>query len=99
MTGRALICLTASAALLVAGSCAKLPQKPVKADGAVALVQMAQKDAVPAEWGEAFAVSSEPSNPGWLQIWFRDSDGTVRMVTYNLRTNSLGREAAIFRRS
>lgn len=98
MTGRAFICLTALAVLLVALSCAKLPEKPTKTQGAVVMVQMADKDAVPTGWGEAFAVSSEPSNPGWLQLWFRDTDGTVRMAAYNIRTNTLSREALIIQR-
>jgi hypothetical protein len=98
MTGKTLVCLSVSALLLTSLSCAKLPEKPAKEDGTVVLAKLAQSDAVPAEWGEAFAVSSDANNPNWLQLWFRADDGTVRMVSYNLRTNILEDDAVIFQR-
>jgi hypothetical protein len=98
MTGKAFICLTVLTTLLVGLSCAKLPEKPAKEDGTVVLVELAHQDAIPADWGEAFAVSSDANNPNWLQLWFRAEDGTVRMASYNLRTNILEDDAVIFQR-
>ena len=98
MTGKTLVCLSVSALLLISLSCAKLPGKPAKEDGTVELLKLAHQDAIPADWGEAFAVSSDANNPNWLQLWFRADDGTVRMASYNLRTNVLEDDAVVFPR-
>jgi len=98
MTRKTLVCLGVSALVLISLSCAKLPEKPAKEDGTVVLVKLADQDAIPVDWGEAFAVSSDANNPNWLQLWFRSEDGTVRMVSYNLRTNILEDDAVIFQR-
>jgi hypothetical protein len=35
------------------------------------------------------SVSNEPDFPNWVQLWFEDKDGNVRMVAYTIGTNRL----------
>lgn len=35
---------------------------------------------IPTEYGELEAVTVMPEYPGWFQLWFQDSAGTIRQV-------------------
>ncbi|MDH3892443.1 MAG: hypothetical protein OEV49_15350 [candidate division Zixibacteria bacterium] len=44
---------------------------------------------IPASYGELEAVTSVPEYPGWLQLWFQDDAGTIRIVRVHLFDNVL----------
>lgn len=86
-------------ALLLAASCAKLPEKPVAARGDIAFVRMVAEDAIPAAWGHLVAVSNSADFGHVFQLWFEDEVGAVRVAFYDIRTNSFQSEGRLIARS
>ena len=85
------------AALLVGVSCAKLGE-PGAADVALARQELTKPDSIPAEWGKLVSVSSCPAFEKWVQLWFQDEEGVVRMVPYNVSSNYLAGQAHVIGR-
>jgi hypothetical protein len=98
MQNRLLICLLALLTLICASSCTKLPEPAAMKAGDLPRVAIPDRDAIPLEWGEIIAITSEPASPTWVQIWLRDMEGTIRMVGYNLHDNALGDDAVVIHR-
>lgn len=86
-------------ALLLALSCAKLPEKPAAVRGDIAYVHMVAKDAIPAAWGRLVTVSNSADFGHVFQLWFEDEAGTVRVAFYDMRTNSFQNEGRLIPRS
>jgi len=73
--------------VLLASSCAKLPEPPTLAQKSVEVAKLPDENAIPMEWGALVSVSSVPLYPSWVQLWFQDEKGTIRMVPYSIETN------------
>lgn len=86
-------------ALLLASSCAKLPEKSTEEQGDIAYVRLVAKDSIPAAWGRLVTVSNSADFGHVFQMWFEDEAGAVRVVFYNIRSNSFQSEGRLFPRS
>ncbi len=91
--------LSSMLALLIATSCAKLPEKPAPLRGDVAYVQMVAKDAIPADWGHLVAVSNSADSGHVFQLWFEDEAGAVRVAFYDVRANVFQSDGRLIPRS
>lgn len=89
-----LLCLS----LILSASCTKL-RTPFPGEQALERQVLPQKDAIPAEWGKLISASNSPSFPNWIQLWFQDDAGLVRMVPYNIDRNILAPDVVLFRRN
>lgn len=88
MLGRAVICFSIVIAVLFLFSCTKIePQRPE--EGSFAIEKLPAANSIPSNWGKLISVSNEPDFPNWVQLWFEDKDGNVRMVAYTIGTNRL----------
>jgi hypothetical protein len=59
-------------------SCSRV-QEPSK--GELETVKLNKLDGIPTEYGDLVNVTANPQFPNWAQLWFKDDDGTVRVVS------------------
>ncbi len=98
MLNRITLCLIMTFLVLINFSCTKLTEeKPVKEENIV-VEKLPDKDSIPASWGKLVSVSSSPDVSRWVQLWFEDKEGNIRMIDYNIIQNRLARHAKVFRR-
>ena len=71
--------------VLLASSCARLPEQPPD----TSFERLPDQNAIPVEWGNLVSVTTPEFSERWIQLWFQDEKGTIRMVTYNLETNRI----------
>ena len=98
MLGRLSICLLVAILVLINLSCAKLTKEKPAEVGEVAVEELPYKDSIPSNWGKLVTVSSAPGIDHWVQLWFEDEEGNIRMVAYNIVQNRLSSQAKVFRR-
>jgi hypothetical protein len=87
-----------SAVLILGVSCAKIGE-PGATEQKLVLEKLTQTDAIPAKWGKLVSVSSAPGIEIWVQLWFQDDEGVIRVVPYNVRDNYLSSQARIINRN
>ena len=92
------IWLLVAVLVLPALSCSRLPEKPVREDVMVGSEQLPAPDCIPPEWGKLVSVTTNPSSPGWFQLWFEDETNTIRMTAFNFRTRRLDSDAIVLPR-
>lgn len=68
-------------------SCEKLPETPA-GEGALRMDVVQLGGTIPLTWGEFIAVSN--SNVTWVQLWFRDKEGNIYTVPYDVVNNRFG---------
>jgi hypothetical protein len=88
-------------ALLLPLACTRLPKFAPEAEGGTPTDALKDSTSVPPEWGTLVSVTSmtTPDNSvQYFQLWFQDKDGTVRVVSYDPRTNHLMPKAGRFQR-
>ena len=86
------------AAILVFGaSCTKLGE-PTQGENTLEVQTLPQAGSIPANWGKLISTSNCAVAKEWIQLWFQDDAGVVRMVAYNLETNTLSDRAVLFHR-
>jgi len=73
--------------VLLSLSCAKLPETPSTLTGGTKMEVLPLENTIPQQWGDLIAVSSVNQYPGWVQLWFKDKEGNVYMIPYNIETN------------
>lgn len=56
-------------------------------------------ETIPAEYGRLVAVTSVPEYPGWFQLWFEDTTGTIRMARIHVTQNQILRDVEVIPRS
>jgi hypothetical protein len=86
-----------SAILIFGVSCTKLG-KPGPGEQKLVLQELTQADSIPAKWGKLVSVSSVASEERWVQLWFQDDEGNIRLVPYNVSDNYLSNQARMIRR-
>ena len=97
MLGRAVICFSIVIAVLFLFSCTKIePQRPEQ--GSFKIEKLPAADSLPLNWGKLVAVSNEPDFPNWIQLWFEDEGGNLRLVPYSIGTNRLEGTAVLIPR-
>jgi hypothetical protein len=97
MSRRILGILGIGVILILGVSCQRLGE-PVRGGLTLGVQALTQAGSIPASWGKLISTSSCPAAKEWIQLWFQDDAGTVRMVAYNLEKNTLFGEAILFRR-
>lgn len=98
MSVRARICLIAVGLILLHLSCARLQEELPTGEGDIVLEELPHTDSIPLSWGKLISVSSALNIPNWVQLWFQDEEGNVRMVPYSVRENRLATQARLIRR-
>ncbi len=95
------VALTTLLVLLIAAtvSCQPMPEFPEPGQGGLPAEDLARENEIPAAWGRLVAVTNDPNFGHLFQLWFEDTDGSVRMVTYNNRWQQLSGSAVIIRRT
>jgi len=87
------VLLTLMAATLFL-SCERLAQ-PADSTAEIAT----KLESIPVEYGELEAVTSVPEYPGWFQLWFQDSTGTIRMVRIQTQQNLIHNQIEVIPRT
>lgn len=98
MFHRFLVCLVVFAVLIFSVSCTRLGE-PGPGEQNLALQELTQPDSIPANWGKLVSVSSIPAAGKWVQLWFQNDEGIIRVVTYNVGDNYLSSQARIIHRN
>ena len=83
--------------LVLGASCTRLGE-PVQGEHTLAVQSLPQMGSIPANWGKLISTSSCPAAKEWIQLWFQDDAGIIRMVTYNLENNTLSDKAVLLPR-
>ncbi len=96
MLRRAAIYFVVIASVLLTFSCVRL-EAPLEYGG-VDRDATPYVDSIPTQWGNLISVSSVAGYPTWVQLWFQDDKGHVRMVTYSIRSNKFAKEFFLFHR-
>ncbi len=83
---------------IVALGCARLPEQAAPGDGgAIAAEQLVDIVSIPSEWGSLIAVLAQPEST-LRKLWLQDDTGTIRIVTFNERTQQLSTTVGVIRR-
>ncbi|NIM20307.1 MAG: hypothetical protein GTO51_08765 [Candidatus Latescibacteria bacterium] len=98
MSRRASIYLGIAVLVILNISCAKLTEEKPVTMGAVAVEELPFEDSFPSNWGKLITVSSAPDIRHWVQLWFEDDEGNIRMATYNIIQNELSDQVRVFHR-
>jgi hypothetical protein len=98
MSHRFSACFIMFAVLIVSASCAKVGE-PGPGEQKSVLENLTKPDSIPANWGKLVSVSSSPGLEYWVQLWFQDDEGTIRVVRYNVRDNFLSSKASVIPRN
>lgn len=96
-TGR---CLSILAVLLLV-SCAQLPRVLPQGEGGVATEALKSLTSVPPEWGNLISVTTTTTRDNvtqYIQLWFQDAGGTVRVVAFDPQSNQFMPNAWLFPR-
>lgn len=54
---------------------------------------------IPAAYGNLVSVTSIPAYPEWVQMWFQDSAGTIRIIKVSFKDNRMMAEATTITRN
>jgi hypothetical protein len=63
-------------------SCQRVTPQPASSD----LVDLKN---IPASYGNLISVTSIPAYPEWVQMWFQDSAGTIRIIKVSFNDNRM----------
>ena len=58
-----------------------------------------QIESIPLEFGNLVAVTTMTEYPGWSQLWFVQSDGSIKMVRYHFVRNVIMADVKLLKRS
>ena len=82
------IYLIAGAAIflcLICMSCERLPKQ-------ISGTDLTDLSSIPASYGNLISVTSIPAYPEWVQMWFQDTAGTIRIVRVEFRTYRMAKD-------
>ena len=85
------------AVLILGASCTKVGEPP-QGSHTISVQALSRPDSVPSNWGKLISTSSCPEAKEWIQLWFQDDAGVIRMLAYNVQNNTLGDKAIVFHR-
>ncbi len=88
MVRKTLKCLAGAFLIAAMLSCTKLPEAPTGMEGGLKMESLPLGNTIPLKWGELISVSSANQYPTWVQLWFKDKEGNIYMVPYNIETNT-----------
>ena len=91
MIGVGLLCAT----VILGVSCTRIGE-PAQGEHTLEIQVLSQAGSIPGNWGKLVSTSACPAAKDWIQLWFQDDAGVVRMVAYNLVDNTLADKAILF---
>jgi len=98
MLRSAMICMVMVVLVFLSSSCAKLPDGTTEAQGMMAREDLPELDSIPLAWGKLVSVSNERAFENWVQLWFEDEAGTLRVVPYSVQNERFAGHAVVIRR-
>ena len=54
---------------------------------------------IPASYGNLISVTSIPAYPEWVQMWFQDTAGTIRIIRVSFKDNRMIADATTITRN
>lgn len=78
-------------------SCKRIGQSG-PGDLKLAAEQLTRTDSIPSSWGKLVSVSSAPGVETWVQLWFQDDGGTIRVASFNVKDNYIYGKVGVIRR-
>lgn len=93
---RSLTLIIATGALFALQACRPLGTVEQGGPGSIPVEPTPFRDAIPASYGRAFAVTTNPESPSLVYIWFERDDQSV--VAVRLEDNEVVEAATIVRR-
>jgi len=97
MSHRLIGCIVILALLVGGMSCTKLGE-PGVGEQKLVMEKLTAADSIPLKWGKLVSVSSVPGISNWVQLWFQDDEGTIRIAPYDVGSNYLASQARVIRR-
>lgn len=82
--------------VLLTLSCAKVGS--VSGEGDLVSEALPNVDSIPSKYGNLVSVSSVTEYPDWVQLWFQDENGNIRMVRYSVRENRFAKDCKLVTR-
>ena len=79
-------------------SCTKIPEPSIAVKGGLGTKALPYRDSIPLNWGNLVSVTNVAEYPYWLQLWFQDKNGTIRIVAYSARNNSFSKDFKLIHR-
>jgi hypothetical protein len=55
--------------------------------------------AIPASYGNLISVTTIPTYPDWVQMWFQDNTGTIRIIRVSFTENQMLSDIRIITRN
>jgi hypothetical protein len=52
-------------------------------------VNLVDLKSIPASYGDLISVTSIPAYPEWVQMWFQDNTGTIRIIRVSFSDNRM----------
>ena len=98
MLGRMGILLVVVVLVLFSLSCARISEASTPGEGAFFKKALPHVDSIPSKWGNLVSVSNVAGSRYWIQLWFQDENGNLRVVAYALQKNSFAKEFYLLRR-
>ncbi len=72
-------------------SCTKIEQPAARGRGDLVFKALPSPDSIPLEYGNLVSVSSVAGYQYWVQLWFQDENGILRMVRYRIKGNNFAK--------
>ncbi|MDT8273558.1 MAG: hypothetical protein RRA35_10245 [Desulfomonilia bacterium] len=85
-------------AIILAVSCAKLPDYTIVEDKILAMEIEEVGDSIPLKWEKLISVSNVSRYGDWVQLWFQDEEGTIFMVPYGITDNKFAVQYRVLHR-
>jgi hypothetical protein len=98
MISRIGICVIAVVLIVLPLSCAKIEERKPLVERQMTTEKLPDMKTIPSKWGRLISVITVDSNPRWVQLWFQDEDGNVRMLLYYFKEHVLSPEARLIPR-
>ncbi len=92
MTKKYVIIGIAIALCLFVLSCQRVTPKPSGSD----LIDLTN---IPATYGNLISVTSIPAYPEWVQMWFQDNTGTIRVIKVSFGDNRMASDVRTITRN
>lgn len=59
---------------------------------------VSELSSIPLDYGNLISVTTLPEYPNWMQLWFQDDQGTIRMVRVQFMANLIHNDVKVITR-
>jgi hypothetical protein len=98
MSSRKTIFLSLIMVALLPLSCTKLDKMMEEGTETLVEEKLPEDGSIPSEYGNLVSVSSVVAFPDFMQLWFQDEKGDLRMVRYSISANRFVKVSHVVRR-